>query len=147
MKRIIQTSSNRLNIKSLKDNLYAAASRYMRSLGYTLSDIVDYLTIDIENTKSYYKVYVYAELDFDDMRELADQIDPIVQRYDKNSYFDNVDPGIMVAVISNSDKILYVIKDRNGRQLSAPNPDSSVLWDRVYDMESKGKTGLSVVVY
>lgn len=42
---------------------------------------------------------------------------------------------------------LYVIKDRHGNQLSAPNPDDSELWDRVESMEARGRTGLSVVVY
>ena len=44
-------------------------------------------------------------------------------------------------------EILYVIKDRNGRQLSSPNKDDGELWDRVSDMEARGMRGLSVVVY
>lgn len=48
---------------------------------------------------------------------------------------------------STSDKILYVIKDKNGNQLSAPNPDDSELWDRVESMEAHGRRGLSVVAY
>lgn len=44
-------------------------------------------------------------------------------------------------------EILYVIKDRNGRQLSSPNKDDGELWDRVSDMEARGRRGLSVVVY
>lgn len=44
-------------------------------------------------------------------------------------------------------QILYVIKDRNGRQLSSPNPDDGELWDRVESMEARGRRGLSVVVY
>lgn len=46
-----------------------------------------------------------------------------------------------------SDKPLYVIRDKHGRQLSAPNHDDQELWDRVSDMEMRGKTGLSVVAY
>lgn len=44
-------------------------------------------------------------------------------------------------------KILYVIKDKWGHQLSAPNSDDGELWDRVADMEGRGRTGLCVVAY
>lgn len=43
--------------------------------------------------------------------------------------------------------VLYVIKGKNGEQLSAPNPDDGVLWDRVQSMEARGRKGLKVVVY
>lgn len=44
-------------------------------------------------------------------------------------------------------EILYVIEDSHGKQLSAPNKDDSLLWDRVESMEARGARGLSVVVY
>ena len=44
-------------------------------------------------------------------------------------------------------KIYYIIKDKHGNQLSAPNTDDGELWDRVAAMEERGRTGLSVVVY
>lgn len=43
--------------------------------------------------------------------------------------------------------VLYVIKDKWGHQLSAPNPDDNELWDRVSDMEGRGRSGLRVVAY
>ena len=43
--------------------------------------------------------------------------------------------------------VLYVIKDKWGHQLSAPNPDDNELWDRVSDMGGRGRTGLCVVAY
>lgn len=43
--------------------------------------------------------------------------------------------------------VLYVIKDKWGHQLSAPNPDDNELWDRVSDMEVRGRSGLCVVAY
>lgn len=48
---------------------------------------------------------------------------------------------------SRSSKVLYVIRDSYGNQLSSPNPDDSELWDRVEAMESRGRRGLSVVAY
>lgn len=43
--------------------------------------------------------------------------------------------------------VLYVIKDKWGHQLSAPNPDDNELWDRVSEMEGRGRSGLCVVAY
>lgn len=43
--------------------------------------------------------------------------------------------------------VLYVIKDKWGHQLSAPNPNDNELWDRVSDMEGRGRSGLCVVAY
>lgn len=43
--------------------------------------------------------------------------------------------------------VLYVIKDKWGHQLSAPNPDDNELWDRVSNMEGRGRSGLCVVAY
>ena len=42
---------------------------------------------------------------------------------------------------------LFVIKDKNGRQLSSPNEDDGKLWDRVSEMEARGQRGLTVVAY
>ena len=44
-------------------------------------------------------------------------------------------------------KPLYIIRDSQGNQLSAPNPDDDELWDRVASMEARGRRGLCVVVY
>lgn len=43
--------------------------------------------------------------------------------------------------------VLYVIKDKWGHQLSAPNPDDNELQDRVSDMEGRSRSGLCVVAY
>lgn len=49
--------------------------------------------------------------------------------------------------LNETKEILYIIKDKNGRQLSTPSKDDSALWDRVEAMEARGRSGLSVVVY
>lgn len=43
--------------------------------------------------------------------------------------------------------IYYIIKDRQGHQLSTPNKDDQELWDRVESMDPNGRRGLCVVVY
>lgn len=44
-------------------------------------------------------------------------------------------------------EIFYIIKDRQGHQLSSPNSDDNELWDRVDSMDPYGKKGYRVVVY
>ena len=43
--------------------------------------------------------------------------------------------------------VQFVIRDRAGNQLSAPSEDDDVLWDRVEDMEARGRRGLYVAVH
>lgn len=44
-------------------------------------------------------------------------------------------------------KVLYVIKDKHGNQLSSPNEDDQELWDRVSARDPDGRKGLIVVAY
>lgn len=45
------------------------------------------------------EVQVRAELDYDALMELADVLNKVVEKYDRNSYFDAEQPGIISAVI------------------------------------------------
>lgn len=45
------------------------------------------------------------------------------------------------------DDVLYIIRDKQGNQLSDPNPNENELWDEVDEMEASGKRGLMVVTY
>lgn len=64
----------------------------------------------------------------------------VLELYNKNSNKTEIEEDV-------NDKPLYIIKDKFGNQLSAPNSDDSELWDRVASMEARGKTGLRVVAY
>lgn len=46
------------------------------------------------------EVQVRAELEYDNLMELADVLNKVVEKYDRNSYFDAEQPGIITAVIS-----------------------------------------------
>ena len=46
------------------------------------------------------KCEVRAELSYDGMENLAQELDPIVQEYDEDAYFEQEEPGIMSAYIS-----------------------------------------------
>lgn len=88
-------------IKQLTDELYNKASEVMQSedFGYDLSEIADYLFVDVNETPDGVVAEVRTELSFEGTWKLLDQLNPIVQKYDSDSYFDMVEPGINEAFI------------------------------------------------
>ena len=88
-------------IKDLNDDLYNKASKVLQSedFGFPLEEIADYLVIEVEEIPEGIRAEVRAELSYSGMTELADALNPIVSKYDKNAYFDMVAPGIMEAYI------------------------------------------------
>ena len=72
--------------------------------GFTEKDIDDYTVVEISQEDIGTKVQVRAELDYEAFEKLINELNPIVQAYDKNSYFEMEEPGIASAVISNSTK-------------------------------------------
>lgn len=45
------------------------------------------------------KVEVRAELNYDDLMDLASELDKVIDKYDPNAYFEAEQPGIISAVI------------------------------------------------
>lgn len=67
------------------------------------NDIIgDYLVIDIEPQNGRTRVEVRAELGYNSMDKIADALNPIVQRIDKDAYFDHDTSGIISAYINKS---------------------------------------------
>lgn len=87
--------------KELSDKLYSSACELLKSpsYGFPLSEIDDILFIDISTDEYGLRVEVRAELSYDGMCGLKEKLDPIVQEYDKDSYFDMDEPGIMSAYL------------------------------------------------
>lgn len=68
--------------------------------GFTEKDINDYTVVEISQEDIGTKVQVRAELDYEAFEKLIDELNPIVQAYDKNSYFEMEEPGIASAILS-----------------------------------------------
>ena len=77
--------------------------------------------------------------------EIIGSRDDVKKVTDKYGYYRFT--GELEESLNEAKEILYIIKDKNGKQLSAPSKDDSALWDRVEAMEARGREGLSVVVY
>ena len=67
------------------------------------NDIIgDYLVIDIAPQNGRTKVEVRAELGYSSMDKIADALNPIVQRIDKDAYFDHDTSGVISAYVNKS---------------------------------------------
>lgn len=93
---------------NLYDELYKAAKKFMMSpkVGFPENEVDEYMVIDINDVDKIHgfdnpmvRVEVRAELDYDSMFELSEQLDKVIMKYDKNAFFDMDEPGIMSAYI------------------------------------------------
>lgn len=59
----------------------------------------DVFRVEVENLRDKIRIEVRADLDYDGMDYLSEELNPIVEKYDKDAYFDMVTSGIMEAYI------------------------------------------------
>lgn len=85
----------------LEKELYDAATKLMtsRKWGFPEDEVKDYLTISVNTEDEDVKVSVGAELTYSSLEELGDELNKIITKYDKDSYFDMECPGRMVAYL------------------------------------------------
>ena len=89
------------NSQKLLSELNAVLTKTMKSFGFDDKEVPMYSRINIsENKDGYIVIEVGAELGYDPMFELGDALDPIVQKYDADSYFDMDAPGLMTAFLA-----------------------------------------------
>ena len=96
--------------------------------------------------------YVTESLDTSNKKSLRESLQDVVNNASDNdkkimeNTLDNL--GIELKESENQkEKVLFIIKDRNGHQLSRPIEDDGELWDRVESMDPNGRRGLTVVAY
>ena len=86
---------------SLYSKLHDALVDVMTSprCGFPEDEVDDYSVIEIDEDADQYRIEVRAELGYDSMSRLSVALDPIIQKYDSEAYFDMVSPGIMEAYV------------------------------------------------
>lgn len=92
-----------LNQKSLKTAIEKKIREHFKDWEDEEYDelIKDYLYIDIVPTEDgRTKVEVRCELSYDTLDEIADELNPIIQKLDKDAYFDHEDAGIINAFLN-----------------------------------------------
>ena len=119
-----------MKYSTLVNKLVTITKKFMIEEGFDETEVEDYYTVDVSPTTDgdYLSVQVRAELDYDDMTELARQLNPVLSEIEPDAYFDMDQPGIMTACI-NSDEITSStsIKSSYG---GAFDIDPDVFWTR-----------------
>lgn len=71
------------------------------TFGFTRNEAIDYSRVDIrfDDDENRIEVEVGAEVSYDGLMHIAQELDPILQSYDQDAYFDAEDAGLLVAVI------------------------------------------------
>lgn len=87
----------------LRDDLIQKLVDVMSSpnFGFSRNEAVDYSRVDIrfDDDENRIEVEVGAEVDYDGLMHIAQELDPIIQSYDQDAYFDAEDAGLLIAVI------------------------------------------------
>lgn len=107
-------SSKRSNSKlnQIKDKITKVVKNVMMSaeFGFPEDEVEEYSVVEVDPSG---KIEVRAEVDYDGLMTLCDALNPIVQRYDKDSYFEPVQPGIIRAWIENKNDVVESSKSLN----------------------------------
>lgn len=87
----------------LRDDLIQKLVDVMSSpnFGFSRNEAIDYSRVDIrfDDDESRIEIEVGAEVDYDGLMQIAQELDLIIQSYDKDAYFDAEDAGLLIAFI------------------------------------------------
>ena len=95
------------SLSTLKSKLTDKINKILQTpeYGFEPNEISKYTVIEIKplnDTET--KVEIRAELSYEALNGLIEELNPIVQQYDKEAYFDIEEPGIASAIINNTIK-------------------------------------------
>ena len=103
--------------------------------GMDYSDAEDYIDVYYSIVDDYYKIYVGAELTYESLDELGQQLTDIVNDYNEDTYFEPAEPGILVAALS----VDSITASTVVSSIKLDNPDMSLY--------KFGETVLDIVTY
>ena len=67
--------------------------------GYDAEYVDDYSRVEVKRVEDKVKVEIRAEVTFEGLTELGEACNPIIEKYDKESYFEPEQPGITNAYL------------------------------------------------
>lgn len=107
----LKESVGSTDFETVKKEIIDATIDYMLSAGFEDEDDARaYCDFDFEDEGDRFRCEVRVELGFDGMGELSMYLNPIVERYDQDAYFDFVDSGILEAFIRKSNSVAESLK-------------------------------------
>ena len=120
-------------VKELQDELYDACSKRMQEydMGFPLEEVANYLVVEVTDNGDAIVAEIRSELDYEGMDKLAEVCNPIVEKYDKNAYFDHVEPGIIESYIF-SDAVFSKTDVNSEEYIDYENPVDA---EKIYQVE------------
>lgn len=94
----------------LEDKVSDGVLNFLVSEGFPEEEAADYMRVNVTYSNEQLVVEVGAELGYNALSELCDSLNSIVSKYDKDSYFEPIDPGICGAWL-NIESIVSESKD------------------------------------
>lgn len=91
-------------VKEIQDTIYNVASKYLKAEGWDMSDIADYFVVDVSEAEpGVIRAEIRGELDYEELSDLCNQLDKVIAvKFNKDAYFEPVEPGIAEAFIHNN---------------------------------------------
>lgn len=98
------TSSTRIEysdiLEEIREQCNTKLIHIMAQYGFDESEAKQYSRVDASIDDQYGRIEIGCELDYDGLMRVCQELDPIVQAYDPDSYFEPVDSGIAEAWIN-----------------------------------------------
>lgn len=97
-------------IFKLKSDLDRSLSKIMvDDLGFEPDEVEDYCRIDIIPSEN--RVEVGVEVDYEELEMVGERLNQVIEKYDKDAYFEPEAPGITVAYIDMSSSRITADED------------------------------------
>lgn len=100
----------KFNFDNLRMEIVTATIDYMTANGFEEDDARAYSDFEFVDDGDRFRCEVRGEFGLDEMGELSMILDPIVQRYDPDAYFDFVTTGILEAFVSKNISVVESLK-------------------------------------
>lgn len=99
------TSSTRIEysdiLEEIREQCNTKLIHIMAQYGFDESEAKQYSRVDASiKDNQYGRIEIGCELDYDGLMRVCQELDPIVQAYDPDSYFEPIDPGIAEACVN-----------------------------------------------
>lgn len=99
--RSINSATDLSSLQQIQSELNKKLHEVMTELpfGFLPDEVDEYSVVEVTEEDGRIKAEVRAELDYDELFELCEALNPIVEKYDADAYFELVEPGIADAYI------------------------------------------------
>lgn len=86
-------------LDTLEKEIKEAAHKFMLSVGFPEDEADDYLSVSTDINDDYVMVAVGAELGYDSLFNLCQELDKVIAKHDEDAYFEPECPGRIVAYL------------------------------------------------